>query len=106
MGHLNQGPFKSFPCQADEHFLTVCRYVKRNALNGKLVSVQKIGSSVRYIVGTNLGVREVENSQRRSTKCGGPSRLDFVAYLGLNLVLVWPIGRFVFGFRVVVALNR
>ena len=37
-GHLYQGPFKSFPCQSDEHFLTVCRYVERNALSGKLVT--------------------------------------------------------------------
>ena len=36
-GHLYQGPFKSFPCQSDEHFLTVCRYVERNALRAKLV---------------------------------------------------------------------
>ncbi|TWT83808.1 hypothetical protein CA13_52790 [Planctomycetes bacterium CA13] len=38
-GHLYQGPFKSFPCQDDEHFLVVCRYVERNALSGKLVAV-------------------------------------------------------------------
>ena len=31
-GHLYQGRYKSFPIQADEHFLTVCRYVERNAL--------------------------------------------------------------------------
>jgi putative transposase len=31
-GHLDQGGFKSFPVQSDEHFLTVCRYVERNAL--------------------------------------------------------------------------
>ena len=37
-GHLYQGPFKSFPCQSDEHFLTVCRYVERNALSGNLVT--------------------------------------------------------------------
>ncbi|SMP46706.1 putative transposase [Neorhodopirellula lusitana] len=36
-GHLYQGPFKSFPCQDDEHFLVVCRYVERNALSGRLV---------------------------------------------------------------------
>ena len=37
-GHLYQGRFKSFPVQCDEHFLTVCRYVERNALAAKLVS--------------------------------------------------------------------
>ncbi|EGF28035.1 protein containing DUF1568 [Rhodopirellula baltica WH47] len=31
-GHLYQGRYKSFPIQDDEHFLTVCRYVERNAL--------------------------------------------------------------------------
>ena len=31
LGHLYQGRFKSFPVQRDEHFLTVCRYVERNA---------------------------------------------------------------------------
>jgi len=37
-GHLYQGRFKSFPVQEDEHFLTVCRYVERNALRSNLVS--------------------------------------------------------------------
>jgi putative transposase len=36
-GHLYQGRFKSFPVQTDEHFLTVCRYVERNALTAKVV---------------------------------------------------------------------
>ena len=36
-GHVYQARFKSFPVQADEHFLTVCRYVERNALRAKLV---------------------------------------------------------------------
>ena len=36
-GHLYQGRFKSFPVQDDEHFLTVCRYVERNALRANLV---------------------------------------------------------------------
>uniref|UniRef100_UPI00196B8313 hypothetical protein n=1 Tax=Aquisphaera insulae TaxID=2712864 RepID=UPI00196B8313 len=35
--HLYQGRFKSFPVQSDEHFLTVCRYVERNALRAGLV---------------------------------------------------------------------
>ena len=37
-GHLYQGRFKSFPIQDDSHFLTVCRYVERNAVQAKLVS--------------------------------------------------------------------
>ena len=36
-GHVYQGRFKSFPVQDDEHFLTVCRYVERNARRANLV---------------------------------------------------------------------
>ncbi len=36
-GHVYQGRFKSFPVQDEEHFLTVCRYVERNALRANLV---------------------------------------------------------------------
>lgn len=36
-GHLYQGRFKSFPIQDDDHFLTICRYVERNALRAGLV---------------------------------------------------------------------
>ena len=37
-GPIYQGRFKSFPIQTDEHFLTVARYVERNALRAKLVA--------------------------------------------------------------------
>jgi REP-associated tyrosine transposase len=37
-GHLYQGRFKSFPIQKDDHFLTVCRYVERNASRAGLVA--------------------------------------------------------------------
>ena len=37
-GHLYQGRFKSFPIEADDHFLAVCRYVERNALRAGLVA--------------------------------------------------------------------
>jgi len=37
-GPVYQGRFKSFPVQTAEHFLTVARYVERNALRAKLVS--------------------------------------------------------------------
>src|SRR5437588_4644620 len=36
-GALYQGRFKSFPVQADEHFLALCRYVERNPLRAVLV---------------------------------------------------------------------
>ena len=38
IGHLYQGPFKSFPIQRGAHFFKVCRYVERNALRAKLVT--------------------------------------------------------------------
>ena len=38
-GHVYQGRFKSFPVQDDEHFITVCRYVERNALRANLVKL-------------------------------------------------------------------
>ncbi|KPJ56218.1 MAG: hypothetical protein AMS16_02825 [Planctomycetes bacterium DG_58] len=37
-GHLYQGRFKSFPIQSDKHYLTVCRYVERNALRAGLTA--------------------------------------------------------------------
>jgi putative transposase len=36
-GHLYQGSYKSFPVQADEHFLIVLAYIERNALRAGLV---------------------------------------------------------------------
>lgn len=36
-GHVYQDRFKSFPVESDEHFLTVARYVERNALRANLV---------------------------------------------------------------------
>jgi putative transposase len=35
-GHVYQGRFKSFPVADDGHYLTVCRYVERNALRAGL----------------------------------------------------------------------
>jgi putative transposase len=37
LGPLYQGRFRSFAVESDGHFLTVCRYVERNALRGGLV---------------------------------------------------------------------
>lgn len=36
-GHIYQGRFKSFPCQTNEYFLALCRYVERNPLRARLV---------------------------------------------------------------------
>jgi len=38
LGHVYQQRYKSFPIQADDHFLVVCRYVERNALRAGLVT--------------------------------------------------------------------
>src|SRR5262249_49494163 len=32
-----QGRFKSFPVEKDDHYVTLCRYVERNALRANLV---------------------------------------------------------------------
>ena len=37
-GHVWQGRFKAFPIQADNHLLTVLRYVERNPLRAALVA--------------------------------------------------------------------
>lgn len=37
-GHLYQGRYKSFLCQKDNHFLTLVRYVERNAKQVNLVT--------------------------------------------------------------------
>src|SRR3989344_4392032 len=36
-GHLYQGRYKSFLCETDAHFLTLVRYVERNATKANLV---------------------------------------------------------------------
>lgn len=54
-GHLYQGRFKSFPVQSDEHFLTVGRYVERNAYSAKLCDAPeewRFGSLWRWRYGT------------------------------------------------------
>ncbi len=54
-GHLYQGRYKSFPVQSDEHFLTVCRYVERNAYSAGLCDAPdrwRFGSLWRWRHGT------------------------------------------------------
>ena len=97
-GHVYQQRFKSFPVQDDEHFLTVCRYVERNALRANLVARAedwRFGSLWRWMqpgepkpkllspwpiarspgwtdrVNTPLGDRELE-AMRRSVQRGRP----------------------------------
>ena len=50
-GHVYQGRFKSFPVQGDEHFLTACRYVERNALRANLVGGRKTGAGAACTAG-------------------------------------------------------
>jgi putative transposase len=40
-GHVWQGRFKAFPIQQDDHLLTVMRYVERNPLRWRAISVRK-----------------------------------------------------------------
>ncbi len=50
-GHLYQGRYKSFPIQSDEHLLSVCRYVERNAYSAELCDspeLWKYGSLWRW----------------------------------------------------------
>jgi len=37
IGHLYQGHYKSFPIQADSHYLTVLRYIEANPLRSKII---------------------------------------------------------------------
>lgn len=40
-GHVWQGRFKAFPIENDSHLLTVMRYVERNPVRAKAISVRK-----------------------------------------------------------------
>jgi len=68
-GPVYQGRFKSFPVQTDEHFLTVARYVERNALRAKLV-------------------RQAENWQWSSLWCRDQGDAKLTAWLS-----DWPVER-------------
>ncbi len=55
-GHLYQGTYKSFLVQDDNHFLTVLKYVERNAVRAKLSKEAegwRWGSSYRRLKGTS-----------------------------------------------------
>ncbi len=54
-GHLYQGTYKSFLVQTDPHFLTVLKYIERNAVRAKLSKTTELwrwGSAYRRINGT------------------------------------------------------
>ena len=65
-GHLYQGAFKSFPVQEDGHFLTVARYVERNALRAGLVGT---APDWRW---SSLWRRERGSAQERGLLCEWP----------------------------------
>jgi len=55
-GHLYQGRYKSFLCQEDNHFISLARYVERNALKANLIGKAekwKWGSAYRREYGTS-----------------------------------------------------
>ena len=91
-GHLYQGRFKSFPVQADEHFLSVCRYVERNALRAAMqtatrelqslldtgrVTATYLRKAVRYRYGRDserlvqFGIRPARKRSRRKKAAPG-----------------------------------
>jgi putative transposase len=51
-GHVWQGRFKAFPVQSDEHLLTLMRYVERNPVRAKSLSVRKAQNWPWSSVGT------------------------------------------------------
>ncbi len=76
-GHLYQGRFKSFPIQSDDHCLTVCRYVERNALSAGLV---KRAEDWRW---GSLWARTHESSAQHALLTNGPVPLpsDWVKHV-------------------------
>ena len=65
-GHLYQGRYKSSPVQSDEHCLTVCRYVERNALRANLVE-----RTEEWTWGS-LAARRANNEAERPTLTSWP----------------------------------
>jgi putative transposase len=78
-GHLYQGRFKSFPVQADEHFITVCRYVERNPLRAGLVQ-----RAEDWLWGS-LWQREQEGARSPIGKASGPRPVPTLS--------PWPVPR-------------
>jgi putative transposase len=117
-GAVYQNRFKAFPVQGDSHFLTVCRYVERNALRAGLVkraedwrwsSIHKNGHRLPLdpwpilqppnwldLVNADITASEVERvrrSIRRSRPFGDPRwEQSMSEQLGLA-ASVAPIGR-------------
>ena len=66
-GPIYQGRFKSFPIEREEHLLTVCRYVERNALRANLVAPGSAASwrwCSLWLRGQTAGLDEAESALR------------------------------------------
>jgi putative transposase len=48
-GHVDQGRFKSFPIEADEHFYSVMRYVERHALRANLCETAEVWRRANHV---------------------------------------------------------
>ena len=72
-GPIYQGRFKSFPVQDERHFLTVARYVERNALRAKLVARAQdwrwSSLAVRRLRGRD---RSADTAERQALLCPWP----------------------------------
>jgi putative transposase len=68
-GHVYKGRFKSIPVEDDEHYLTVCRYVERNACRAGLVARAE---DWRW---SSLWQRRPSDSETRPPLCEGPLSL-------------------------------
>ena len=80
-GHLYQGRYKSFPVQDDEHFLTVCRYVERNAYTAELCKAPekwRFGSLFRWSHGSM-------QEKRLLSSWPIPRRQNWVQYVRMEL---------------------
>lgn len=76
-GHLYQGRYKSFICQQDTYFLTLCRYVERNAKKANLVGKAeewRWGSAWRRHHGT-------EEQKKLLSEWPVPLPSDYLAWL-------------------------
>jgi putative transposase len=105
-GPVYQGRFKSFPIQEDEHLLTVCRYVERNALRAGLVDQAELwrwGSL--WLRKQTTGLTEEEQVLRGLLDDGPitrprnwvslvnkPQTQAEVDALGLSVAKGWPYG--------------
>ena len=67
-GHLYQGRYKSFPVQAGEPLLKVCRYVERNPLTAGLV---RRAEDWRW---SSLWVREYGTAEQKAVLADWPDR--------------------------------